>query len=259
VTEPNLPGARSTPGEDVFAGFNIFTLALEIPITDFFPNGIPHNGELQIDSTDSLLRVWMNISRRAVEVVDKTNVVTGYRYAGNFKQVGREALPLFNAGIVGTSRQTLYLRTNPMLDVTRFGADILNPVLVRDAEALGIYAALGIDPDAAGLKTSRTDIINAINLGRPIPIADGCTGDVITVDAALDSAFPNGRSLQGGLNGNRENVDVSDLIISLIVAGNPAAGAGDGVNSNDKPYLTEFPFVAAPHSGLNGGHGAPAP
>jgi hypothetical protein len=65
--------------------------------------------------------------------------------------------------------------------------------------------------------------------------------------------------LQGGSTPNREQVDVSDVLISLIVAGNPAAGAGDGVNSNDKDYLTEFPFVAAPHSGLRGGHGKPAP
>jgi hypothetical protein len=186
-------------------------------------------------------------------------VVTGYRYEGGFKQVGREALPLFNAGIVGTARQTLYLRTNPKKDVTHFGGDILFPVLVRDAESLGIYAALGIDPDAAGLKGPRVDIIDAINLGRPIPIEDGSTGDVITLDAATDSAFPNGRSLQGGANNDRESVDVSDVLISLIVAGNPAAGAGDGVNSNDKPYLTVFPFVPAPDSGLKGGHGKPAP
>ena len=253
-----IPGARRTPGEDVFAGFNIFTLALEIPTSDLFPNGIPHNGVLDPDSTDSLLRVWFGISRQEREIVDKS-VVTGYRYEGGFKQVGREALPLFNAGIVGTARQTLYLRTNPMKDVTRFGADILFPVLVRDAEALGIYAALGIDPDAAGLKGPRVDIINTINLGRPIPIEDGSTGDVITLDAATDSAFPNGRSLQGGANNDRESVDVSDVLISLIVAGNPAAGAGDGVNSNDRKYLTVFPFVARPHSGLTGGHGKPAP
>jgi hypothetical protein len=255
----NIPGARRTACEDVFAGFNVFTLALEIPTSELFPQGIPHNGVLDPNSTDSLLRVWFGISHRQVAIVDATNVVSGYRYAGAFRQVGREALPLFDAGIVGTARQTLYLRSQPGKDVTNFGGDILNPVLVRDAEALGIYAALGIDPDAAGLKHNRVDIINAINLGRPIPIADGFTGDVITLDAATDSAFPNGRSLEGGANHNRENVDVSDVLISLIVAGNPAAGVGDGVNSNDKPYLTVFPFVAAPHSGLNGGHGAPAP
>jgi hypothetical protein len=252
----NIPGARTTPCEDVFAGFNVFSLALEIPTSDVFPEGIPHNGVLDPNSTDSLLRVWFNVSRPEKEIVSK-NVVTGYRYEGDFKQVGRQALPLFNAGIVGTARQTLYLRSNPSRDVTNFGADILFPVLVRDAEALGIYAALGIDPTP--LKGPRTDIINAINLGRPIPVADGSTGDVITLDAAIDSAFPNGRRLDGGPAPNKEHRDVSDILISLIVAGNPGAGAGDGVNHNDKNYLTVFPFTAAPHSGLNGGHGAPAP
>jgi hypothetical protein len=252
----NIPGARTTDCEDVFAGFNVFSLALEIPTVDVFPNGIPHNGVLDPNSTDSLLRVWFNVSRREKEVVSM-DAVTGYSYEGDFKQVGRQALPLFNAGIVGTARHTLYLRSNPNQDVTNFGADILFPVLVRDAEALGIYAALGIDPTP--LKGPRTDIINAINLGRPIPVADGFTGDVITLDAAIDSGFPNGRRLDGGAAPNKEHADVSDILISLIVAGNPAAGAGDGVNSNDKNYLTVFPFTAAPHSGLNGGHGAPAP
>jgi hypothetical protein len=255
----NIPGARDTDCEDVFAGFNVFTLALEIPTSDLFPTGIPHNGVLDETSTDSLLRVWFSVSRPAVEIVSTKDPVTGFKYSGVFAQVGRQALPLFNAGLVGTARQTLYLRSTPLLDVKNFGGDILFPVLVRDAEALGIYAALGIDPTAAGLKGPRVDIINAVNLGRPIPVANGFTGDVITIDAAVDSQFPNGRRLDGGAAANKEQVDVSDVLISLIVAGNPAAGAGDGVNSNDKDYLTVFPFVAAPHSGLNGGHGAPAP
>jgi hypothetical protein len=254
-----IAGARNTPCEDVFAGFNVFTLALEIPTSDLFPHGIPHNGVLRPDSTDSLLRIWFSVSRREKEIVDPTNVVTGYAYEGAFKQVGRQALPLFNAGLVGTARHTLYLRSKPLSDVTNFGADVLFPVLVRDADALGIYAALGIPPaTVAALKGPRVDIINAINLGRPIPIADGFTGDVITLDAAIDSGFPNGRRLDGGAAPDKEHVDVSDVLISLIVAGNPAAGAGDGVNRNDKPYLMVFPFVAGPHSGLNGGHGAPA-
>jgi len=250
-----IPGARDTDCEDVFTGFNVFTVALEIPTAEIFPGGIPHNGELRPDSTDSLLRVWFNISRQQVQMVDADDVVTGYKYTGAWRQVGRNALPLFNAGLVGTARQTKYLRSSPMNDVSNFGGDILYPVLVRDAELLGIYAALGIDPDAAGLKGPRLDIINAINLGRPIPIKDGFTGDVITLDAATDSQFPNGRRIDGGSAPNKEHVDVSDALISLIVAGNPAAGAGDGVNGNDKNYLTVFPFVPLPHQGLDGGHG----
>lgn len=253
-----IPGARDTPCEDVFAGFNVFTIALEIPIIDLFPNGIPHNGVLDTNSTDSLLRIWFGVERQEIAVVDPDNNITGIKYSGKFTQVGRQALPLFNATLVGTAKQTRYLRSKPTSDISNFAGEILFPILVRDAEALGIYAALSIDPDAAGLKGPRTDIIDTINLGRPIRIADGFTGDVITLDAAIDSQFPNGRVLGSGSDvaSNQEQVDVSDVMLSLIVAGNPAAGVGDGVDANDKTYLTEFPFAALPHQGVSEGHGA---
>ena len=251
-----IQGARVTPIEDVFAGFNVFSIALEVPTSDLFPNGIPHNGTLQASSTDSLLRVWASISRQATQTVDASNIVTGLRGSGNYVQVGRNALPLFNAGLVGTQRQTLYLHTDPLKDVTRFGADILFPVLVRDAEALGIYKALGVPSSAVStLKGPRLDIINAINLGRPIPIADGSTGDVITIDAAINSAFPNGRRLGGGTAANRHQVNVNSVLISLIVAGDPSAGLARGVETNDKDFVPRFPFIAPAHQGLLQGHG----
>ena len=240
----------------MFTGFNIFSIALEVPMTDVFPHGIPHNGLLRPTSTDSLLRVWSSISRRETQTVDTNNIITGLKGSGDWVQVGRNALPLFNAGLVGTQRQTLYLHSSPIHDVTNFGADILFPVLVRDAEALGIYAALGVPPaTVATLKGPRVDIINAINLGRPIPVADGFTGDVITLDAAIDSSFPNGRRLGGGTAPNRNQVNVNSVLISLIVAGNPAAGLAKGVEVNDKDYLDRFPFLAPAHQGLLQGHG----
>ena len=251
-----IPGARRPPGKDVFTGFNVFSIALEVPIEDVFPGGIPHNGALKADSTNSLLRVWSRISRRRAQVVDPANIITGVRGVGPFVQVGRNALPLFNAGLVGTQRQTLYLHTSPLHDVTNFGADVLFPVLVRDAEALGIYKALGVPDNAvAALKGPRTDIINAINLNRPIPIADGFTGDVITLDAAIDSSFPNGRRLGGGPAPNQNQVNVNSVLISLIVAGDPGAGLARGVEVNDKNYLDRFPFLALAHQGLLQGHG----
>lgn len=251
-----IPGARRGPIEDVFTGFNVFSIALEVPMRDIFPNGIPHNGKLMPNSTDSLLRVWSRITRQRTQVVDPANIITGQKSVGPYVQVGRNALPLFNAGLVGTQRQTLYLHTNPLHDVSNFGADVLYPVLVRDAEALGIYAALGVPPSAvAGLKGPRADIINAINLGRPIPIADGSTGDVLTLDAAINSAFPNGRRLGGGTAPNRHQVNVNSVLISLIVAGNPAAGLAKGVEVNDKDFLDRFPFLAPAHQGLFQGHG----
>ncbi len=251
-----IPGGRRTPIEDVFTGFNVFSIALEVPIQDIFPNGIPHNGTLQANSTDSLLRVWSRVTRRRTQTVNDDNIMTGLAGSGRWAQVGRNALPLFNAGLVGTQRQTRYLRSTPLKDVSTFGADVLYPVLVRDAEALGIYKALGVPPaSVASLKGPRVDIINAINLGRPIPIADGFTGDVITLDASIDSSFPNGRRLGGGTAPNRNQVNVNSVLISLIVAGNPSAGLARGVEVNDKDYLDRFPFLAPAHQGLLQGHG----
>ena len=253
-----IPGARGSeaPAEDVFTGFNVFSIALEVPISDIFPGGIPHNGSLKSDSTDSLIRVWASIMRQQVQMVDASNIITGLKAAGPWVQVGRNALPLFNAGLVGTQRQTLYLHTSPLKDVTNFGADVLFPVLVRDIEALGIYKALGLpDSTVAKLKGPRLDIINAINLGRPIPVADGSTGDVITLDAAIDSMFPNGRRIGGGTAPNRNQVNVNSVLISLIAAGDPAAGLAKGVEVNDKDYLDRFPFLAIAHQGLLQGHG----
>jgi hypothetical protein len=251
-----IQGARNTVVEDVFTGFNVFSIALEIPTAELFPNGIPHNGTLNAQSTDSLLRIWSSISRQRTQTVDASNIITGLRGSGNYEQVGRNALPLFNAGLVGTQRHSLYLHTSPMKDVTRFGADILYPVLVRDLVALGIYKALGV-PDSAvtSLKGPRLDIVNAINLGRPIPVADGSTGDVITLDAAIDSQFPNGRRLGGGTAPNRHQVNVNTALISLIAAGDPSAGLAKGVEVNDKNFLDRFPFLAPAHQGLLQGHG----
>jgi hypothetical protein len=251
-----IQGARTTPIEDVFTGFNVFSIALEIPTGELFPQGIPHNGTLNAQSTDALLRIWTSISRQATQTVDTNDIVTGLRGSGNYVQVGRNALPLFNAGLVGTQRHTLYLHTNPMMDVTRFGADVLYPVLVRDLQALGVYKALGV-PDATvtTLKGPRLDIINAINLGRPIPVADGSTGDVITLDASIDSQFPNGRRLGGGTAPNKHQVNVNTVLISLIAAGDPGAGLAKGVETNDKDFLDRFPFLAPANQGLLQGHG----
>ena len=169
--------------------------------------------------------------------------------------------------MIGVQDQSKYLRTTPLTDVENFAAYFLNPILVRDVEFLGIYNALGVPQSAVDqlLKTNRVDILQAINLdnypftgAHHVPIAAGKTGDVLRVDIAIDSRFPNGRMIPGGSTPDREQVDVSDALITLIVS-RGLIPIGDGVNHNDKDYLPVFPFLALPWHGLNEGHGAPAP
>src|SRR5262245_37925650 len=71
-----IPGARGSeaPAEDIFTGFNVFSIALEVPMEEIFPGGIPHNTRFVPNSTDSLLRVWASISRNAIQTVDPSNI-----------------------------------------------------------------------------------------------------------------------------------------------------------------------------------------
>jgi hypothetical protein len=248
-------GGRTTPGEDVFDGFNLNVLALEIPTTIALgTTSIPHDGQ---PGNDTLIGVWASASRRR-DVRYEPNQDSTIS-CGPWVQVGREGLPLVNAGLVGAQDQGLYLRTHPKNDVTNFGSYFLRPVLVRDVDALGIYAALGVGGDTlATLKGDRMDLIDLINLTNiPTPGAHSiplsATGDVLRVDVAIDSQFPNGRRLMPG--GDRETVDVSDALITAIVSGG-AIPVGDGVDYQDGTYLDQFPWHACPNQGLNQGHGA---
>jgi hypothetical protein len=62
----------------------------------------------------------------------------------------------------------------------------------------------------------------------------------------------------GGASPNKDQVDVTDVELSLLLTGK-VSGISDGVNSNDKPYLTQMPFLASPWEGAQQGHGKPAP
>jgi hypothetical protein len=45
------------------------------------------------------------------------------------------------------------------------------------------------------------------------------------------------------------------VVLSLVAAGDPAAGLFRGVEVNDKDFLSRFPFLAPAHNGVFQGHG----
>mgnify|MGYP002626390588 CR=1 FL=1 len=59
--------------------------------------------------------------------------------------------------------------------------------------------------------------------------------DLLTVDTSNPAGFLNGRRLED---------DVIDAELDLLTKG---ALTGDGVDANDVPFLTVFPYLAAPH------------
>jgi hypothetical protein len=74
-------------------------------------------------------------------------------------RVGRNALPLFNAGLVGVQDQEKYPpQRHPLERLRQLRRLHPEPILVRDAEALGIYKALGVTsgPRRAQVRTAST-------------------------------------------------------------------------------------------------------
>ena len=59
-----------------------------------------------------------------------------------------------NEAVIGAYRDKDFYNRTPKDDVANFGAYFLNPIVVHGAEAVGIYAALGVDPTP--FKSNRT-------------------------------------------------------------------------------------------------------
>jgi hypothetical protein len=259
VNQPDGGGpiANPNPAQDGLAGFNVHTISLSIPTTEIFgAGGTPHVGSAGDDST---VGVWASASRKKVRILRNDGTESWY---GPWTQVSRLGLPLINEAVIGIQDKDKYNRTTPKTDVANFAAYFLNPIIVRDAEAVGIYAALGVDPTP--LKSGRVDILNTINLNdiptagsHHVAIAPGATGDVLRVDTAVASGFPNGRPLPDGAVTNAEPADVTDVELSLLLTGG-LSGITDNVNYNDVNFPGTFPYLALPHEGFSGGHGKPA-
>jgi len=241
--------------QDGVAGFNCHAIALDIPTakltgTGAAPGSTPGNA--------TTLGIWASASRRKVSILKANGTSRG---EGPWVQVSRLGLPLINEAVIGLQDKDKYNRSHPSKDVPNFGAYFLNPVIVRDAEFAGFYGAGGPLNGIVAPASGRLDIIDAINLTN-IPTAGAhsipltATGDVLRVDLAIDSGFPNGRPLVGGTN--HEQADVTDVLLSLLLT-KGAALVSDGVDYNDKTYLTSSPWLALPWEGASQGHGKTTP
>ena len=67
-----------------------------------------------------------------------------------------------------------------------------------------------------------------------------------------------GGDVAGFPNGRRVGDDVVDIELRAVLGGTPFTpdfnvfpnnAIGDGVDTNDVPYLTRFPYLGTPHSG----------
>jgi hypothetical protein len=229
------------PARDSYAYMNVHAIVLQIPLT-------VANGGTAVSPTpgqvNQTVGVWASVSRRAA-TLNRSNGTTAP--LGPWRQVSRVGLPLYEAWLIGIQDRDAWRRLTPADDLANFAAYILNPMLVRDANALGYYGIGGplAACPVANLQTNRADIAGIYNLGL-----SGITtiGDVLRVDLGATSGFPNGRLLTD---------HVVDITAGIILCG--ASGismlmgvAGPQANEIALPKggaTPAFPYLQPPWEG----------
>jgi hypothetical protein len=242
---------------------NVLQIALEIPLAVANGGAAPPAGP----TAASTVGVWASASRRKVNIQYNNGKDEAF---GPYRQVSRLGLPLINEAVIGLQDKDKWNSRRPKDDLGMFAGYFLNPVIVRDAEAIGFYAAAG--PLAgcvpAGgldqLKFNRADIIDVINIKDfPTLNAHGgaqkinTIGDVLRVDLGVNNSdFPNGRRLNENA---ATEPDVVDIELGLLLC-KLAALVPDGVTSAETNNKATFPYQATPWEGFSGNiAAAPAP
>jgi hypothetical protein len=170
--------------------------------------------------------------------------------------------PLINEVLIGTAFKDRFSMDQPKND-SQFASFFLDPTLARVVNALtGGIVAIPTPP--------RLDLLPVVTYAPPIaatgtpagPIADLLrlnTGVAPTPEASINRLGLLGGDAAGFPNGRRLQDDVTDLALRLVVGGVLAGppfssspintGLGDGVNVNDAPYRSAFPYLSNAPSG----------
>jgi hypothetical protein len=252
-------------GKDDLAGYNVHTIALQVPKSDVTRDGKSVAGA---DARNAVVGVWSSTDRPRLQVngVQQSYAAKARKSAkaahrkqhgdwrGREVQVSRLGNPLVNEVVIPLGKKDFFNATQPADDGANFGKYVVEPELAKVINIL--YPGLGVP------ETDRTDIVTALLTGIPglTQIRPGAPPtDTLKINLGVDPvASPNrfgvlAGDTQGFPNGRRLTDDVVD--ISLRVVGGFLKGnklpLGDGVDQNDVPFRSTFPYVAAPRNGFD--------
>jgi hypothetical protein len=240
-------------GTDMLSGFNVNTIAIELPASM-----LTIDGKTPGETAQPKLGAYASTSRRMERVL--TRVGKGepkdpdlQKNHGPWIQVQRLANPLINETIIGTEDKDEWNARDPE-DERVFLDYYENPRL-----ALALQVVVGV----TAATTGRDDLVNLLLKYRPAEaqLSELLRLDVTTAPTPLASQ----RRLTvlagdnaGWPNGRRPKDDVTDIAVRVVGGPNYiAARAADGVNTNDKALPDTFPFIASPWDGRNRFHQNP--
>jgi hypothetical protein len=243
-------GDLSEGGQDTLDGYNVNTAALQVPKTDLALNGRP--------DSNPVIGVWSTTDERAT-------VGRHHRWV----QVSRLGNPLVNEAVVPLKYKDAFNSIGPAIDhtIAPVVAKVKDPIVPKLVQAIyGIQAP----------PTPRNDLVeifltgickacgpinadlNSQLLNKAVKASNFVPSDELRLNMSVPPATsPNRMGVIGGdtagfPNGRRLGDDVIDIALQVMegaATNGPVAAlaAGDGVNANDVPFDTTFPYVALPH------------
>jgi hypothetical protein len=226
-----------SPGTDMLSGFNVHTIALEVPASL-----LTQDKKSPSDTSQPVLGAYAATSRQSVRVLRGDDDDKGDN--GKWVQVQRLANPLVNEAIIGTVDKDKWNATEPSKE-KRFEEYYTNPRLVTALEA--VFGA-----DAEPLFDLR-DVLLTYTPGNYSKLSELLRLNISVAPTPLASQSPLtvlGGDTAGWPNGRRPIDDVTDVAIRVI-GGTNYATAGDAVDTNDMPLPDSFPFLSTPWDGLN--------
>src|SRR4051794_31694312 len=249
-------------GKDDLAGYAVHSIVLQVPKSEVTVDGKSVSGP---GASNAVVGVWTSTERPRVQVEGGNSVKASAaakkkhkrhgKKSGDkgFVQVSRLGNPLINEVVIPIGQKDHFNATQPSQDAKLYGKYVLNPELAKVMNLLFHVNA----PE-----TNRTDIVQALLTGIPGKTQIGkhpVPADTLKINLGVPpSANPNplgvlGGDLQGFPDGRRLTDDVTDIslrVVAGVLKGNNVP-LGDGVDANDKPFLSSFPYLAEPTSGFD--------
>ena len=265
-------GDLSEVGQDTLAGYNVNTVALQVPFTDV---------ALNEDATrNPVIGVWTTTERPRIRMADGSS-------SGGWVQVSRLGQPLVNEVVVPTGLKDAFNSLTPDKDATI-------PAVVKRVTEPEVPKLIEAIYKVPAPPTPRNDLVEIFLTGITTkangPIKADLNSQLNNADVNPKKFQPSemlrlnltvpitespnrlgvlAQDLQGFPNGRRLTDDVVDIGLQALegaaLTGKlvDAIAAGDKVDANDNAFTGTFPYLALPNGvGVNtigGGGGAAAP
>ncbi len=240
-------------GRDAVARYNTHSIAIQVPIDQLVP----------VVNTSKTIGIYASASRQKERILRPDGSAD---YTGGWVQVSRLGEPLINEVVIPQGMKDQWNRSEPDNDA-QFVGFYTDPEVSKLVNLL--YPSL---PDAR--TTGRTDLVAILLTGVPgLNFTGPVQADLLRLNTAIAPTAAVGAGnrlgvlagdLAGFPNGRRLEDDVVDIDVRAFADGyGPVLGGppfnlpnlspnnvlGDGVDANDKPFTTSFPYVATPHQG----------